>query len=70
MSAMLLGAAQGTFRGIGNGTSAPTTRIVGILGSLFALLGLVTFLLPESLQNLALGSGFDGLPLAFGMPGT
>jgi len=40
------------------------------LGSLFALLGLVTFLLPESLQNLALGSGFDGLHLAFGMPGT
>ena len=30
----------------------------------------VTFLLPESLQNLALGSGFDGLHLAFGIPGT
>ena len=34
------------------------------------MLGLVTFLLPESLQNLALGSGFDGLHLAFGIPGT
>ena len=48
-------------------TSAPTTRIVGILGSLFALLGLVTFLLPESLQNIALGCGFGGLHLAFGI---
>jgi len=48
-------------------TSAPTTRIVGILGSLFALLGLVTFLLPESLQNIALGPGFGGLHLAFGI---
>jgi len=48
-------------------TSAPTTRIVGVLGSLFALLGLVTFLLPESLQNIALGCGFGGLHLAFGI---
>jgi len=47
-------------------TSAPTTRIVGVLGSLFALLGLVTFLLPESLQNIALGCGFGGLHLAVG----
>ncbi|TLY65273.1 MAG: hypothetical protein E6K45_09980 [Gammaproteobacteria bacterium] len=48
-------------------TSAPTTRIVGVLGSLFALLGLVTFLLPESLQNIALGCGFGGLHLAVGI---
>jgi len=48
-------------------TSAPTTRIVGVLGSLFAWLGLVTFLLPESLQNIALGCGFGGLHLAVGI---
>jgi len=48
-------------------TSAPTTRIVGILGSLFALLGLITFLLPESLHTIALGAGFGGLHLLFGI---
>ena len=48
-------------------TSAPTTRIVGILGSLFALLGLITFLIPESLHTIALGAGFGGLHLLFGI---
>jgi hypothetical protein len=48
-------------------TSAPTTGIMGVLGSLFALLGLVTFPLPESLQNVALGAGFGGLHVAFGI---
>ena len=48
-------------------TSAPTTRIVGVLGSLFALLGLITFLLPESLHTCALGAGFGGLHLLFGI---
>jgi hypothetical protein len=48
-------------------TSAPTTRMVGILGSLFALLGLVTFWLPASLQTVALGAGFGGLHLVFGV---
>jgi hypothetical protein len=48
-------------------TSAPTTHVVGVLGSLFVLLGLVTFLLPDSLQTLALGAGFGGLHLSFGI---
>ena len=48
-------------------TSAPTTRIVGILGSLFALLGLITFLIPESLHTIALGAGFGALHLLFGI---
>jgi hypothetical protein len=48
-------------------TSAPTTRVVGILGSLFALLGLITFWLPQGLQNVALGAGFGGLHLVFGV---
>ena len=47
-------------------TSAPTTKVVGVLGGLFAVLGLVTFWLPESLQTLALGAGFGGLHLIFG----
>lgn len=48
-------------------TSAPTTRIVGILGGLFALLGIITFLIPEGLHTLALGVGFGGLHLIFGI---
>jgi hypothetical protein len=48
-------------------TSAPTARIVGVLGSLFALLGLITFLMPERLHTLALGAGFGGLHLIFGI---
>lgn len=48
-------------------TSAPTTNIVGVLGSLFALLGLITLLIPESLHTVALGVGFGGLHLIFGI---
>ena len=35
-------------------TSASTTKMVGLLGGLFALLGLIAFWLPESLQIVAL----------------
>lgn len=48
-------------------TSAPTTAIMGVLGSLFAVLGLVTYLIPASLHNIALGVGFGGLHLLFGI---
>lgn len=48
-------------------TSAPTTAIMGVLGGLFALLGLITYLIPESLHNIALGVGFGGLHLLFGI---
>lgn len=48
-------------------TSASTTRIVGVLGGLFALTGLITFWLPDDLQTYALGAGFGGLHLLFGI---
>jgi hypothetical protein len=47
--------------------SAPTARIVGVLGALFVVLGLIAFWLPESLQLLPLGVGFGGLHLIFGV---
>jgi hypothetical protein len=47
--------------------SAPTTRTVGLLGVLFALLGIGAFLVPEGLQNLVLGAGFGGLHTGFGI---
>jgi len=48
-------------------TSASTTKMVGLLGGLFALLGLIAFWLPQSLQIIALGAGFGGLHLVFGL---
>jgi hypothetical protein len=48
-------------------TSAPTSWLLAVLGSLFALLGLLALWLPNDLQNLALGSGFGGLHLLFGI---
>ncbi len=48
-------------------TSAPTTNIVGVLGGLFALLGLITFLIPQNLHTIALGAGFGGLHVIFGL---
>jgi len=47
--------------------SASTTKTVGLLGALFALLGLIAFWLPQNLQMLALGAGFGGLHLVFGI---
>jgi hypothetical protein len=48
-------------------TSATTTRIVGVLGALFALLALFAFALPDSLQTLALATGFGALHVIFGV---
>jgi len=48
-------------------TSAPTTRIVGVLGGLFVMLSLLAFWLPASLHPLVLGAGFGGLHLVFGV---
>jgi hypothetical protein len=48
-------------------TSAPTARIVGVLGALFVTLGLVAFWLPDELHIVALGAGFGGLHLVFGL---
>jgi hypothetical protein len=48
-------------------TSATTTRIVGVLGALFALLALFAFALPDSLQTLVLATGFGALHVIFGL---
>jgi hypothetical protein len=47
--------------------SAPTARIVGVLGGLFVLLGLTAFWLPDAWQLLPLGVGFGALHLIFGV---
>jgi hypothetical protein len=46
--------------------SAATTRLIASLGGMFALLGFVALLLPDSLQILVLGAGFGGLHIVFG----
>lgn len=47
--------------------SALTTRLVATLGGLFAVLGLTALALPAEWQNLALGIGFGGLHVLFGI---
>ncbi|HTD72950.1 MAG TPA: hypothetical protein VK652_05445 [Steroidobacteraceae bacterium] len=46
--------------------STATTRIIAVLGALFASFGLAALLLPDSLQILMLGAGFGGLHIVFG----
>jgi hypothetical protein len=46
--------------------SVTTTRTIGILGALFAVLGCAALLLPDRLQILMLGAGFGGLHIIFG----
>jgi hypothetical protein len=49
--------------------SVPTTRTlaIGVLGGLFAALGLFALLAPDALQMLLLGAGFGGLHIVFGL---
>jgi hypothetical protein len=47
--------------------SAPTARIVAVLGALFILLGLLAFAAPDRFLNPLLGIGFGGLHLLFGV---
>jgi len=47
--------------------SVPTTRMLLLMGALFGLIGLVTFFVAHPVQMLALGLGFGGLHLCFGM---
>jgi hypothetical protein len=47
--------------------SALTSRTIGVLGGLFALLGCVAFVLPDHEQGLALGIGFGGLHVLYGL---
>jgi hypothetical protein len=46
--------------------SATSTRILGLLGAVFFLLGFMALLLPPNLQNACLGAGFGGLHLLAG----
>jgi hypothetical protein len=46
--------------------SATSTRILGLLGVVFFLLGCAALLLPPHLQNACLGAGFGGLHLLAG----
>jgi hypothetical protein len=48
-------------------TSAPTARVVGVLGASFVGLALLAFALPDNWQTALLGVGFGGLHLAFGV---
>ena len=47
--------------------SAPTTRALGVLGACFVGLGLLTYALSPAWHMLALGAGFGGLHLVFGL---
>ena len=47
--------------------STMTVRPVGVMGALFMALGVATLALPPQYANLALGAGFGGLHLAFGI---
>lgn len=47
--------------------STQTLRLVGVMGILFAVLGVGALALPPSCGNWFLGAGFGGLHLAFGV---
>ena len=47
--------------------SSVTIRSIGVMGGMFALLGLLAMLLPDSAQIAMLGLGFGGLHLLFGV---
>ncbi len=47
--------------------SVPTTRMLLLMGALFGVSGSIAFFLPHPLQMLALGAGFGGIHLGFGI---
>lgn len=48
-------------------TNAINLRIIGSMGAIFALLGILAFMLPPSSHTLTLGIGFGALHLIFGV---
>jgi hypothetical protein len=48
-------------------TIARTMRLIGMMGSMFMLLGLLAFAAPPSTHTLILGMGFGALHTIFGM---
>jgi hypothetical protein len=47
--------------------SVAATRIIGVMGGAFVAAGLVSFFLPGHWQTYALGAGFGGLHILFGV---
>jgi hypothetical protein len=47
--------------------SVPTTRMLLVMGALFGIVGTIAFLLPHQPQMVALGAGFGGIHLGFGI---
>jgi hypothetical protein len=48
-------------------TSAMNLRLIGSMGGLFAILGVLAFVLPPATHTLILGTGFGALHLIFGV---
>jgi membrane-bound ClpP family serine protease len=46
--------------------SVPTTRTLGAMGTSFMIFGLITLVIPHTMQILMLGAGFSGLHILFG----
>src|ERR1700683_4739871 len=47
--------------------SVPTTRTIGAMGTSFMIFGLITLVIPHTMQMLMLGAGFSGLQILFGL---
>src|SRR5580704_4249015 len=47
--------------------SVAATKTIGVMGGAFVAAGLVSFALPDHLQTYALGAGFGGLHILFGV---
>jgi hypothetical protein len=48
-------------------TIAGISRLIGVMGTLFVILGLSTFILPGAARTIMLGLGFGALHIIFGM---
>jgi hypothetical protein len=51
----------------GTVTIAGISRLIGVMGALFAVLGLITFILPGAAHTIMLGLGFGVLHIVFGI---
>ena len=51
----------------GTVTIAGISRLIGVMGGLFAVLGVITFILPGAAHTLMLGLGFGVLHIVFGI---
>jgi hypothetical protein len=51
----------------GTVTIAGISRLIGVMGALFAVLGVITFILPGAAHTIMLGLGFGVLHIVFGI---